>query len=137
MPTPQKFIRKGYFPKELPPSFKTASLARALDPNAPGFPLNDAAGGLKWTWMLNHSLARAFLVRRTLGVPNPANHWALAKEIADNWALLRTHARRSTLSRSVPTLRSTQGRAAVPAIPLADVMFVRVNARASPQPQRS
>jgi len=63
------------------------------------------------------------------GVPNPAVHWALAKEIADNWEELRACARNSRLSRSVPTLRSTQERAAGPAIPLADVMFLRVDTR--------
>ncbi|MEP7353214.1 MAG: RNA-directed DNA polymerase [Acidobacteriota bacterium] len=130
MPTPHKFIRKGYFPKELPPSFKTTSLAQALDPTVAGFPFPNASQKLPWKWMLNHSLARASQVRRSLGVPNPITHWALAKEIADHWGILRSQARRSSLSRSLPTLRSTQGRAAVPAIPLADVMFVRVNTRA-------
>ena len=131
MPTPRKFLRKGYFPKELPPSFKTSSFARALDPAAAGFPFVDASHSLKWTWTLNHSLARASHVRRSLGVPNPAAHWALAKEIAENWGALRAHIAKSTLSRSMPTLRSTQGRAAVPAVPLADLMFVRVDTRAA------
>ena len=123
MPSPNKFIRRGYFPKEIPPSFKTASLAKALNPAATGFPFVDAAQTLKWTWLDTHSLGRASIVRRTLGIPNPMNHWALAKESADNWTSIRAHIRRSTLSLSVPTLRVTQGRAAVPAVPLSDVML--------------
>lgn len=129
MPTPHKFLRKGYFPKEVPPSFKTTSFARALDQSVADFPFVAAPRSLKWTWMLNHSLARASQVRRVLGVPNPATHWALAKEISENWKHLRALARRSSLSRSVPTLRSAQGRAAVPAVPIGDVMFLRVDAR--------
>lgn len=132
MPPPHKFLRKGYFPKELPPSFKTASFAKVLDPKATHFPFVDAASSkrLEWTWMMHHSLARASHVRRSLGIPNPVTHWALAKEIADNWAALRDYTTRSTISKSIPTLRSTQGRAAVPRLPLADLMFVRVDTRA-------
>jgi len=99
MPPPHKFLRKGYFPKELPPSFKTASFAKALDPKAVSFPFVDAASSkrLEWTWMMHHSLARASHVRRSLGIPNPVTHWTLAKEVADNWqhCVTTRHARPS------------------------------------------
>lgn len=129
MPDTVKFLRKGYFPKELPPSFVTSQFARSLDPNDSDFPFKDASKSLKWTQMMTHSLARASHVRRTLGIPNPSNHWALSKEIAENWSELRKHAKRSAISLSIPTLRGTQGRAAVPAVPLASLIFAKVGVR--------
>ncbi len=130
MPDTEKFIRRGYFPKELPPTFTSAKLARLIDSSDADFPFKDASKKLKWTHAMTHSLARASHVRRTLGVPNPASHWALANEISQNWKLLRHHAKRSAISLSIPTLRGTQGRAAVPKTPLAGLMFSRVRARA-------
>ena len=111
MPRKSKFIRRGYFPKELPPAFSSLKFAKLVtSANAPQLRVPPQTRVLLPT----HSIPRPGGMRRVLGIPNPVLHASLATEIADNWALIRTQILRSPLAASAPKLVATSGRAAVP-----------------------
>ena len=68
-----ELVRKGYFPRELPPPFTTQSLSKAVDSHLASF---DLKGDV--TECGRHNLARIGGFRRPLKVPNPRSYIKLA-----------------------------------------------------------
>lgn len=96
-------LRNGYFPDELPPPFRTKSLAKfassigkkwerasASQPNRPP--------SIPATLPEVFSLAGYAHRRRRLEIPNPINQFFVAKFIAEHWVLLRSKINASNLS---------------------------------------
>lgn len=106
-------LKKGYFPAELPPCFKTESFALSLGATVapPGGFCNPSGAHL-----CNFSLARAgnSRFRRRLSLVNPINFYHLAKLVADNWADICKQTATSTLSKSTPVHRPISDRALSP-----------------------
>lgn len=102
-----RLLRRGMFPKELPPSFTTESFAIAVRGAAPPFQRG------KWTHLCRHSLGHRNGLRRVLGIPNPTSQYWLADAIAVHWSKIRSFLGRSS-ALSVPTLRPRNRRAAGP-----------------------
>jgi hypothetical protein len=76
-------LHKGLFPRELPPTFSTLSLANAVQafrqlPPAFIRPPTARLG--------SHNIARPGGLRRRLGMPNPVLHMGLCNEVASSWA---------------------------------------------------
>ena len=110
MLTAQALLERGYFPKELPPSFTTAGFgARVVAGAATVRHLfrKDA----RPTRLCLHTISRFGTFRRVLGIPHPISHYRLCETVADNWAALAAHIARSTLSKSQPQPLPAPGRA--------------------------
>jgi Reverse transcriptase (RNA-dependent DNA polymerase) len=107
-----KLIGQGYLPAELPPPFKSTSLAKA-------FPSVSTLGGLvsvaaptKFVSKPStHSLARVGAIRRTLSIPNPVSYLYLAESIATNWHVCRTISSPRSGVLSTPVLHQDSPRA--------------------------
>jgi len=109
VPTVDDFLDRGYFPRELPPPFTTASFAAAIA--AHGAPPNAKPKTAK---VLIHYLARAGSLRRKLAIPNPVQFHRLVECIVSNWTAIATHINASPFSMSKPTSANVT-RAVVPA----------------------
>jgi hypothetical protein len=108
MPTLQALLEKGYFTRELPPAFNTASFASYAVQVGSAWPKN------KWTRCGAHNLARAGGLRRPLRIPNPVSNFALAEILASNWKQLKQHTWKIRFSASRPYVMKTSLRAVVP-----------------------
>jgi hypothetical protein len=103
-------LTNGYFPRELPPPFKTVTFANYAIRAAAGW-----APGARtaWTKCVSHNLARAGGLRRPLKIPNPVSFVPLADVIANNWRAIYSHTWKVRLSASRPLLKPSSGRAVV------------------------
>jgi hypothetical protein len=108
-------LARGYFPKELPPPFKTDEFAAALSNQTANISqhfLQNPKPHQHSAWC-NHNLARVGGLRRNLAIPNPAHFYLLAHHVEAHWAHLQQVAHSSPYSLSKP-LTSSDGRAIVP-----------------------
>src|SRR5438105_2878527 len=121
-------LGKGFFPRELPPTFSTVSLAtgvQAFRQLPPAFihPRTARLG--------SHNIARPGGLRRRLGIPNPVLHIGVCNEISSSWAQIAQFIAQSTLSTSKPTIGSDPVRALAPSESPESLKFIRAQARAS------
>lgn len=107
MPTVSDFLARGYFPRELPPSFSSASFANAIERERP------PTANLKSAKLCVHNMARPGSLRRRLGIPNPFHYHQLVQAIVKYWDSIATHIERSPFSVSKPTSEG-RDRAVVP-----------------------
>lgn len=101
-------LARGYFPREIPPTFSTKSYARYARKVGSGWPTKT------WTRCVAHNLARPGGLRRPLKIPNPISFYPLAALIANNWEALREHTWKQRLSASRPYVMRKSNRAIVP-----------------------
>ena len=111
-------LARGYFPRELPPVFSTASFANASGSLAGPFPN-------EWTSPATLNLARPGTLRRRLAIPNPFAQRRLVQLCVANWQTLRPHLSQSPVSLSSPRPRST-GRSLQFRVPWSDLPSVRL-----------
>jgi hypothetical protein len=104
MITATDLIRLGYFPKELPPSLTTDSLAD----HVPSL-LSIIPPKLKKSRCCTHSIPRVKKLRRDLKIPNPQNQLKLCEHLANNWPDLDVFLSSSSLSLSKPIKDSKKG----------------------------
>ncbi|MDX2146119.1 MAG: RNA-directed DNA polymerase [Planctomycetota bacterium] len=103
MPDLTGILQRGYFPKELPPCFSTATYAAALtEPTATRPSQFDPNGSLPESKPVMFALARPGMLRRRLTIPHPTAFYRISRLLADHWATIATHCATSTLSLSVP-----------------------------------
>jgi hypothetical protein len=95
-------LEKGYFPRELPPSFNTKSYATYLA--APGVtaPKGKFTSKPSYSMQTTHNLARSGGLRRNLSIPNPKHFYLLADHIVTNWANIKAKTDRSPYSMTKP-----------------------------------
>jgi len=102
MPTLADILAKGYFPRELPPPFTTATFAATVGA-ASGVPTGfDVPSAPKSSALCGHNMVRAGGLRRHLGIPNPLHYTRLSEFVARNWKDLQLAASRSPFSLTVP-----------------------------------
>ena len=106
MVTTVELVKRGYFPKELPPPFATESFGTLLENPAIQLPLGFASRKNSATSPARHSLVRAGALRRQLSVPNPISFYRLAECLQNNWTTVEQHCQNSAISLSRPTLSS-------------------------------
>jgi Reverse transcriptase (RNA-dependent DNA polymerase) len=123
----QNFVRRGMLPKELPPNFTSETFARALRSVTPP----PFATDKKWVSTTSHSLARLSGIRRVLSVPHPIGHYRISFEIASHWDRIRKHLLRSKWSRSLPTLKPRNQRAAGPKSTGEETIYEKASCRAT------
>ncbi len=107
-------LARGYFPKELPTPFVTASFAKCVSTAhaLPGDFGKSAANGKKLpaAQACMYSLARGGLLRRPLSICNPLHYFLLSKEIINNWVSIKPRVAGSALSATAPEFK-VKGRA--------------------------
>lgn len=107
-------LTRGYFPKELPRPFVTASFATAVTSvvNLPGDFVKTAAKGnnLPTAQTAVYSLARGGLLRRPLSICNPLHYFLLCKEMMQNWPSISPRVAGTSLAATAPEFK-TVGRA--------------------------
>lgn len=108
MPTLSDILGRGYFPRELPPPFTTASFAATV--GAPskiptGF---NGSSALKSTALCAHNMVRAGGLRRNLGIPNPITYTRISDFVVRNWTNLHKAAHRSPFSLTGPVNRKPE-----------------------------
>ena len=113
MPNLNDLLSRGYFPKELPPPFSTASFAAWITNSTPA---GDFAKTLTTKPKIRpskygrYSLARGGLLRRPLAICHPVAQYLLCKEIVGNWAQILPSVQGTIISSTEPQDKST-GRA--------------------------
>lgn len=123
MVTAINLLKRGYFPRELPPVFTTEPFGKFI--GASGGSLTVPKGSTKCT---NHNLLRLGSLRRPLKIPNPMQQWGLCQLIERFWSQISVAFKRGSLSISRPLVRRTiLDRAVVPR--LAFGIIPRIRAR--------
>jgi hypothetical protein len=124
------FLSRGYFPKELPPPFRSSSFARIVQKNLATLPgqFGDAKNR---ALTVSYNMARVGILRRELGVPNPINYYRLSREILDNWKDLRAHYAKGSFSESEPRVTKREQRAFKSKLDLAKLPELRARLRTS------
>lgn len=102
-------LEAGYFPRELPPIFTTASYAQAVSTSAPPF-----QGARSASELLPFSLGRTAGLRRQLAIPNPLGFANLSHAISANWPSIAAHLAHNKLSATSPSPGRAAGRALDP-----------------------
>ena len=130
-------LGKGYFPKELPPPFNTASFASEIGAVEPLWAAHEA--GLSQQQKRSYppvsryarfDMARKGHSRRMLAVPNPVNQFLLTKVIAERQGEFETLFASSRISLTPATIRS-DGTRAVPMEKLSVLSEKRIQAYAT------
>src|SRR5712672_2407139 len=93
-------LSRGYFPKELPPTFHTTDFGNKLVANVCAMPADFNSRRL--TKACSHNLVRAGTLRRKLAIPNPVSYFQLGQFVISHWQDLEALASRSKISLSKP-----------------------------------
>ncbi|WP_226645838.1 RNA-directed DNA polymerase [Microbulbifer variabilis] len=111
----ETILKKGYFPRELPPPFSSGMFSAIIQKNIASLPSGyDWSGSKKPNYVSRptvFNLARNGDLRRKLSIPNPVNSFQQAKVVAENWTELEAHYHTSNKSLSRPEFSKTQVRA--------------------------
>lgn len=78
------FLSRGYFPKEVQPTFVSSSFADYCDTVSDGA-LSALLAGKSWTDPVRHNLARPGGLRRVLSMPNPLSYLGIARTVGAHW----------------------------------------------------
>ena len=130
----KKIIEKGYFPKELPPSFYTKQFSDKLDEvrmeweTFENSETRRIAGESKSDWKRRKdffyakystskcsefSLSKGKLIRRNLKIPNPKHYIRVTELISDNWQEIQNIFSSSEYSTSYPIEETNLNKRAV------------------------
>ena len=107
-------LKRGYFPKKLPPPCRTETFGSLLE-DQPSLIACLSSESLS-TRPARHSLSRAGNLRRLLSVPNPLPYLKLANWLEENWTDVEAQCHKSSISLSKPCISQT-GRAVVAEVP--------------------
>ena len=120
-------LRNGFFPKELPPTFQTASFADYVGQQGG---LAFKGGNAPISRPAVHNLGRSGQVRRNLKICNPFNQYELAEILVIGADEIQKHLDSGTLSASCPIADSFGRRALVPKHIGNDLPLLRAETRA-------
>ncbi|HWB68485.1 MAG TPA: RNA-directed DNA polymerase [Solirubrobacterales bacterium] len=107
--TVESLLRRGYFPRELPPPFTTGGFADLADGDRSALP-----GGGRTTQCVRYNLARLDGGRRPIQIPNPWSFLRLAEECEACWPSLKKRFDGHTFSMSRPVAEPGLERAVQP-----------------------
>lgn len=124
----KRLLSNGYFPKELPPCFKTKRFADAIVTDS-GLVEAFNENCKREAESCTHNLARAGSLPRRLVLVNPLPFSQLANCIASNWGFILPKINRSKLSLSMPYEKDGVNRAIVPKCNQLDLIEHRARMR--------
>ena len=125
--TEYSLLDRGYLPRELPPPFRSRTLAAAIHANSGGLPVTFTQNPPPEAWPATYKVARQGTLRRKLGIPNPINQVGLNREIIASWSTLTRLTAQSRLSKSRPI--EGRYRAITPEVSQADLYPIRLRVR--------
>ena len=118
----QALLSRGYFPRELPPTYTTERFGHVIDDNWHDLRRFFQDTGIR-AQPLRHSLARTGFLRRTLTLPNPVTHASLCAEIVSGWPDLQHAIARGRFSQSKPEFNPKGGRSVLPSVPIQSALI--------------
>ena len=131
MLTLDSLLYRGYFLRELPPSFTSEIFADVILNNSNNLPAELGPSSNKHGQLTGHNVVRLGITRRNMYVPNPIPYLKLSRVLADNWGLIQTHCQQSQFSKSRPTENSGKGRAIITTSDFDELLFFRSNLRST------
>jgi hypothetical protein len=112
----EAILRRGYFPKELPPAFHTNSFAKYAASKNGRQVIEAYKAQDNYTECVKYLLALPGGHRRELSIPHPASYARIVKLVSSNFSRLMASASRSRFATSRPVFTPNQRRAFHPAI---------------------
>jgi len=112
----EHLLQKGYFPKELPPSFTTELFSNNFHSISDSWNHLKSELGRTTPDILKHkkgykkskcvlfSIPKKNYSRRNIEIPNPFHHSALCKTICHHWSEINHVYEKSKISTSIPTV---------------------------------
>lgn len=131
MLTLDSLLYRGYFLRELPPSFTSEIFADVILNNANSLPAELGPSSSKHGQLTGHNVVRLGITRRNMFVPNPIPYLKLSRELANNWGAIQTHCQQSQISKSQPTDNTGKGRAIITTSNFDDILFFRSKLRST------
>jgi Reverse transcriptase (RNA-dependent DNA polymerase) len=132
-------LARGYFPKELPPPFssatfatKIAKLSKEWERIVSSFTSRQKDYHPRASLPVVFDMARRGHARRQLSIPNPINQFYLCDCLSNNWSAIKTRSDVSAYSLTRNEI-SAEGARAVPMPPFSDLPEHRVKAYAAQQ----
>jgi len=125
-----QLLRRGFFPKELPPVFTSENFADFIKLHDDLNIGSELADKTVMSRPAIHNLARPGQMRRKLQIPNPLNFLQLATILDQNWQTVEGHLQKSRLSASKP-VDASYVRAFVPECSGGELPKLRAKARAT------
>jgi len=132
MPIYERMLSRGFFPRELPPSFHSRDLAAAIKPLVVAGKVIPKMTELSRTGA--HNLAQAGTLRRKLGYHNPATAHHIASIVESEWTTLAGHLATASSAYSSPVVGTsllTGARALVPSRDYGEIPDGRAHIRSS------
>lgn len=126
----ETLLTRGYFPKELPPSFFTEQFARYASTKKGRRSLQTYKAADNYTECAKYNLALPGVHRRELRIPHPASFAHLAALAAKHFRRLLKKAARSPFSRSRPIYATARQRALQPGLKPSNLARERAALRA-------
>jgi hypothetical protein len=117
-------LGRGYFPRELPPVFDTATMRRVATHGRAAPP--SFWSTVRTSHTCQHSVPRSGTLRRPLAIPNPVGYTNLCKEIDASWRPISTHLGKSSISKSIPHFYTAGARAGLPEVPDASLIISEI-----------
>ena len=125
--TEYSLLDRGYLPGELPPPFRSRTLAAAIQRNSNNLPDTITRYPPPEAWPAIYNLARQGSLRRKLGIPNPINQVGLIRQILASWSAITRLTSQSRLSKSGPV--EGRDRAIAPEFSHSDLYPIRLGVR--------
>lgn len=94
----ESLLGRGFFPKEIVPSFNTKDLSKNLSEVLSKIELGNSK--LQTSKCFIHSFPKTKNIRRGLGIPNPKHQILLSKAVTDNWEDIYNFSKQSKISKS-------------------------------------
>src|SRR4051812_11657441 len=126
-PSLMDMLHRGYFPKELPPTFTTKLFGTLASTN--GTPFQTAIASCKGASLTHHYFARPGMLRRTFSIPNPIFQYQLAQTLATRWNDIENFINNSDLSISKPVTGGMDERAIRPRTRRSELLDERLKYR--------
>lgn len=104
MTTLHDLLSRGYFPRELPPTFTTIPFADLIKStkNLPADYARPNKTSQNRAQLIKHDIPNLKLRRRIAGIPNPLFYFFLCDTVVSYWSDIQRHYTKSQLSRSKP-----------------------------------
>src|SRR5687768_5022275 len=96
-------LRRGYFPKELPPPFGTSSYAREVADRLVLEGLTESFSKSSAAEYAPYNLARAGSLRRRLALLNPILYFNLCRDVESHWPTISGELKKTPLAGIIET----------------------------------
>ena len=122
-------LETGFFPKELPPPFKTKVFSDVVTDPSLKLPIEFTKKKNTWTDYCPYSLARPGSLRRKLAILNPLSYYRISAELVKHQEALFKKASLSIVCLSHPEITPSGSRSIAPRIELSELPSAKARSR--------